>query len=101
MSSQPASVGPHRATCGEGPSPTPPSPVSLWWTRCSSLCSVSRHRYWDQEVKRAQKDAQEPSLMKAIIKCHWKSYLIWGMFTFLEVKDFHTVCCFLVYVSKY
>uniref|UniRef100_A0A8B9Y2N4 Multidrug resistance-associated protein 4-like n=1 Tax=Bos mutus grunniens TaxID=30521 RepID=A0A8B9Y2N4_BOSMU len=47
--------------------------------------------YWDQEVKRAQKDAQEPSLMKAVIKCYWKSYLIWGMFTFLEVKDFHTV----------
>ncbi|XP_065758078.1 ATP-binding cassette sub-family C member 4-like [Muntiacus reevesi] len=40
--------------------------------------------YWDQEVKRAQKDAQEPSLMKAIIKCYWKSYLIWGLFTFLE-----------------
>ncbi|XP_059740473.1 ATP-binding cassette sub-family C member 4-like isoform X2 [Bos taurus] len=40
--------------------------------------------YWDQEVKRAQKDAQEPSLVKAIIKCYWKSYFIWGMFTFLE-----------------
>ncbi|XP_060989040.1 ATP-binding cassette sub-family C member 4-like [Dama dama] len=40
--------------------------------------------YWDQEVKRAQKDAQEPSLMKAIVKCYWKSYLIWGVFTFLE-----------------
>ncbi|KAI4538922.1 hypothetical protein MG293_011189 [Ovis ammon polii] len=40
--------------------------------------------HWDQEVKRAQKDAQEPSLMKAIVKCYWKSYLIWGMFTFLE-----------------
>ncbi|XP_065758084.1 ATP-binding cassette sub-family C member 4-like [Muntiacus reevesi] len=40
--------------------------------------------YWDQEVKRPQKDAQEPSLMKAIVKCYWKSYLIWGVFTFLE-----------------
>ncbi|KAF4008061.1 hypothetical protein G4228_019617 [Cervus hanglu yarkandensis] len=40
--------------------------------------------YWDQEVKRVQKDTQEPSLMKAIIKCYWKSYLIWGVFTFLE-----------------
>ncbi|XP_060989038.1 ATP-binding cassette sub-family C member 4-like isoform X3 [Dama dama] len=40
--------------------------------------------YWDQEVKRAQKDTQEPSLTKAIVKCYWKSYLIWGMFTFLE-----------------
>ncbi|KAB0338396.1 hypothetical protein FD754_024614 [Muntiacus muntjak] len=57
--------------------------------------------YWDQEVKRTQKDAQEPSLMKAIIKCYWKSYLIWGMFTFLEVKEFHTVHCFLVYVSQH
>uniref|UniRef100_A0A8B9Y7U3 Uncharacterized protein n=1 Tax=Bos mutus grunniens TaxID=30521 RepID=A0A8B9Y7U3_BOSMU len=57
--------------------------------------------YWDQEVKRAQKDAQEPSLVKAIVKCYWKSYLIWGMFTFVEVKDFHTVSCFLVYVSLY
>ncbi|CAN0562585.1 unnamed protein product [Rangifer tarandus platyrhynchus] len=40
--------------------------------------------YWDQEVKRAQKDTEEPSLMKAIVKCYWKSYLIWGLFTFLE-----------------
>ncbi|KAB0372888.1 hypothetical protein FD755_015641 [Muntiacus reevesi] len=41
--------------------------------------------YWDQEVKRAQKDAEEPCLMKAIVKCYWKSYLIWGMFAFLEM----------------
>ncbi|XP_027391369.1 multidrug resistance-associated protein 4-like isoform X1 [Bos indicus x Bos taurus] len=40
--------------------------------------------YWDQEVLRAQKDAREPSLMKAIIKCYGKSYLVWGMLTFLE-----------------
>ncbi|KAI4581553.1 hypothetical protein MJG53_009996 [Ovis ammon polii x Ovis aries] len=40
--------------------------------------------YWDQEVSRAQKDAQEPSLMKAIIKCYGKSYLVWGILTFLE-----------------
>ena len=39
--------------------------------------------------------------MKAIIKCYGKSYLIWGVFTFLEVKEFHTVHCFLVYVSQY
>ncbi|KAB0372890.1 hypothetical protein FD755_015643, partial [Muntiacus reevesi] len=47
--------------------------------------------YWDQEVKRAQKDAQEPSLMKAIVKCYWKSYLIWGMFAFLELSSVHCV----------
>ncbi|XP_060250604.1 ATP-binding cassette sub-family C member 4-like isoform X15 [Ovis aries] len=40
--------------------------------------------YWDQEVLRAQQDAREPSLTKAIIKCYGKSYLVWGMLTFLE-----------------
>ncbi|OWK00901.1 hypothetical protein Celaphus_00016730, partial [Cervus elaphus hippelaphus] len=40
--------------------------------------------YWDQEVLRAQKDAREPSLVKAIVKCYGKSYLVWGMLTFLE-----------------
>ena len=90
-----------RAPCSAGSSPTPPGPYPLWWTRCSSLCSVSHRRHWDQEVKRAQKDAQEPSLIKAIIKCYWKSYLIWGMFMFLEVKNFYTVHHFLVYEYQY
>ncbi|XP_042110943.1 ATP-binding cassette sub-family C member 4-like isoform X2 [Ovis aries] len=40
--------------------------------------------YWDQEVLRAEKDAREPSLMKAILKCHWKSYLVLGFFILLE-----------------
>uniref|UniRef100_A0A4W2HNP1 Uncharacterized protein n=1 Tax=Bos indicus x Bos taurus TaxID=30522 RepID=A0A4W2HNP1_BOBOX len=33
--------------------------------------------YWDQEVLRTQRDSQEPSLMKAIVKCYGKSYLVW------------------------
>ena len=37
---------------------------------------------------RAQKDAREPSLMRAIIKCYGKSYLVLGMLTCLEVKAF-------------
>ena len=68
--------------------PLHPTPIPRWWTCCSLLCFVSYHRYWDQEVKRAEKDAREPSLMKAIIKCYWKSYVVWGIFTFLEVKTF-------------
>uniref|UniRef100_A0A8B9YA27 Multidrug resistance-associated protein 4 n=1 Tax=Bos mutus grunniens TaxID=30521 RepID=A0A8B9YA27_BOSMU len=40
--------------------------------------------YWDQEVKRAEKDAREPSLMKAIIKCYWKSYLPFAIFKLFE-----------------
>ena len=39
-------------------------------------------------MKRSEKDAREPSLTKAIIKCYWKSYVVWGIFTFLEVKTF-------------
>ncbi|XP_047408548.1 ATP-binding cassette sub-family C member 4 isoform X2 [Sciurus carolinensis] len=40
--------------------------------------------YWDKEVLRAEKDAQKPSLTKAIIKCYWKSYVILGLFTLIE-----------------
>ncbi|ELR60167.1 hypothetical protein M91_15085, partial [Bos mutus] len=40
--------------------------------------------YWDQEVLRAKTHKQEPSLMKAIVKCYWKSCLVLGIFTFLE-----------------
>ncbi|XP_037656315.1 multidrug resistance-associated protein 4 isoform X2 [Choloepus didactylus] len=40
--------------------------------------------YWDKEVLRAKKDAQKPSLTKAIIKCYWKSYLVLGIFTLIE-----------------
>ena len=72
----------------------PPSPF-LPEQGYSLLCFVSHHRYWDQEVKRAEKDAQEPSLTKAITKCYWKSYLIWGIFIFLEVKSF--TCCALLF----
>ncbi|XP_060988980.1 ATP-binding cassette sub-family C member 4-like isoform X2 [Dama dama] len=40
--------------------------------------------YWDQEVLRAKTHKQEASLMKAIIKCYWKSCLVLGILTFLE-----------------
>uniref|UniRef100_A0A4W2CTZ2 Multidrug resistance-associated protein 4 n=1 Tax=Bos indicus x Bos taurus TaxID=30522 RepID=A0A4W2CTZ2_BOBOX len=43
--------------------------------------------YWDREVLRAKKDAQEPSLMRAIVKCYWKFYFVLGLLTFLEVKE--------------
>nr|XP_020747155.1 multidrug resistance-associated protein 4-like [Odocoileus virginianus texanus] len=40
--------------------------------------------YWNREVLRAKKDAGEPSLMKAIVKCYWKFYFVLGLLTFLE-----------------
>ncbi|KAI4565332.1 hypothetical protein MJT46_009675 [Ovis ammon polii x Ovis aries] len=61
--------------------------------------------YWDQEVSRAQQDAREPSLTKAIIKCYGKSYLVWGMLTFLEEGTRVIQAIFLgkmiSYVEKY
>ncbi|XP_061290370.1 ATP-binding cassette sub-family C member 4-like isoform X3 [Bos javanicus] len=50
----------------------------------SQLLGEELQGYWDQEVLRAQKDEQKPSLMKAIVKCYGKSYLVLGMLTFLE-----------------
>uniref|UniRef100_A0A8D0YX13 Cystic fibrosis transmembrane conductance regulator n=1 Tax=Sus scrofa TaxID=9823 RepID=A0A8D0YX13_PIG len=55
--------------------------VTCWWR---GLFLVSYNQYWDQEVSRAEKDSREPSLIKAIIKCYWKPYLVLGIFTFLE-----------------
>lgn len=51
---------------------------------CFSPC-----RYWDKEIQKAEKsDARKPSLTKAIIKCYWKSYLVLGIFTLIEVTAF-------------
>lgn len=55
---------------------------------CSSPPFVSHCRYWDKEVLRAERDSRKPSLTKAIIKCYWKSYLVLGIFTLIEVKTF-------------
>ncbi|CAI9178841.1 unnamed protein product [Rangifer tarandus platyrhynchus] len=56
--------------------PNPPQKANV----CSRLFSW----YGDQEVLRAKTHKWEPSLMKAIVKCYWKSCLVLGIFTFLE-----------------
>ena len=89
--------GSRRALCSAGPSSTPPAPILP--ERGSSLCFVSHHRYWDREVLRTKKDAREPSLMKAIIKCYWKFYFGLGLLTFLEVKAF-PYCALLLSVCR-
>nr|XP_020639200.1 multidrug resistance-associated protein 4 isoform X1 [Pogona vitticeps] len=40
--------------------------------------------FWDKEVQKAKKEARTPHLTKAIILCYWKSYLLLGLFTFIE-----------------
>jgi len=44
-------------------------------------------RYWDKEVQKAKKRGKTPHLTKAIILCYWKSYLVLGIFTMIEVSD--------------
>ena len=44
-------------------------------------------------MKRAEKDAREPSLTKAIIKCYWKSYVPFAIFKLFEVKLLYTLHC--------
>ena len=68
--------------------PPRPSPAFPVVDTCCLLRFVSHRRYWDQEVLRAEKDAREPSLTKAIIKCYWKSYLPFAIFKLFEVKAF-------------
>ncbi|CAL9690131.1 unnamed protein product [Knipowitschia caucasica] len=40
--------------------------------------------HWDQEVKQAAKDLHSPSLGKAMIHCFWKSYVLIGIYIFIE-----------------
>uniref|UniRef100_A0A3P9LA07 Multidrug resistance-associated protein 4 n=1 Tax=Oryzias latipes TaxID=8090 RepID=A0A3P9LA07_ORYLA len=41
-------------------------------------------RYWTQEVQQAKKKLQPPKFSKALIQCYWKSYLLIGVYIFLE-----------------
>uniref|UniRef100_A0A3P9HVL2 Multidrug resistance-associated protein 4 n=1 Tax=Oryzias latipes TaxID=8090 RepID=A0A3P9HVL2_ORYLA len=41
-------------------------------------------RYWIQEVQQAKKKLQPPKLSKALIQCYWKSYILIGVYIFLE-----------------
>ncbi|XP_076603001.1 ATP-binding cassette sub-family C member 4-like [Chaetodon auriga] len=40
--------------------------------------------YWDREVQQAAKDLRPPSLTKAIVQCYWRSYLLIGIYVFIE-----------------
>ncbi|XP_065757968.1 ATP-binding cassette sub-family C member 4-like [Muntiacus reevesi] len=51
---------------------------------CSQHVGEELQGYWNQEVERAEKNGQKPSLKKAIIKCYWKSYLLSAIFVFSE-----------------
>uniref|UniRef100_A0A8D1HDG4 ABC transmembrane type-1 domain-containing protein n=1 Tax=Sus scrofa TaxID=9823 RepID=A0A8D1HDG4_PIG len=53
--------------------------------------------YWDGEVSRADKDTQEPSLMKAIIKCYWKPYLAWGILIIVQPVLLGKIISYLEY----
>lgn len=48
-------------------------------------------RYWNREVKLAAKDLRKPKLTKVLIQCYWRSYLLIGIYIFIEVQCSHTV----------
>ncbi|CAK6954010.1 ATP-binding cassette sub-family C member 4-like [Scomber scombrus] len=40
--------------------------------------------YWNREVKLAAKDLRKPKLTKVLIQCYWRSYLLIGIYIFIE-----------------
>ncbi|KAE8625965.1 hypothetical protein XENTR_v10006453 [Xenopus tropicalis] len=40
--------------------------------------------YWEKELQKAQNEGRKPRLTKAIIRCHWKTFSVLGLFTFFE-----------------
>ena len=64
-------------------------------------CAFAHHRYWKQEVDRAEENGEKPSLKKAIIKCYWKSCLLSSIFIFFEVKAFINSALLSLYMGQY
>ena len=71
------------------------------YDRAVLYCAFSYHRYWKQEVERAEKSGWKPSLGKAIIKCYWKSCLLSAIFIFFEVKTLIYSALLSLYVGQY
>lgn len=56
------------------------------WPEFIQLCFMLFNRYWKQEVQQAAKDLCAPKLSRVLIQCYWKSYLLIGIYIFIEVK---------------
>ncbi|KAL2081656.1 hypothetical protein ACEWY4_023509 [Coilia grayii] len=41
-------------------------------------------KLWDKEVQQAAKDFRSPKLSKVLIQCYWRSYAVFGVYTFIE-----------------
>ncbi|XP_040004307.1 multidrug resistance-associated protein 4-like isoform X3 [Xiphias gladius] len=40
--------------------------------------------YWNQEIQQAAKEMRPPKLTKALVQCYWRSYLLIGIYIFIE-----------------
>ncbi|XP_029980719.1 multidrug resistance-associated protein 4-like isoform X2 [Sphaeramia orbicularis] len=40
--------------------------------------------YWNKELQQAAKGLRPPNLSKALVKCYWRSYLLIGLYIFVE-----------------
>lgn len=81
---RPASVV--RARLPLCPTLSPLVDTLLWFTVLSFIGGTGIRK------KQSPEGCTEPSLTKAIVKCYWKSCLVLGIFTFLEVKIFGMLC---------
>lgn len=50
------------------------------------MWGLSFQRYWDREVQQAAKDLRPPKLTKVLVQCYWRSYLLIGIYIFIEVQ---------------
>ncbi|XP_040004306.1 multidrug resistance-associated protein 4-like isoform X2 [Xiphias gladius] len=41
-------------------------------------------QYWNQEIQQAAKEMRPPKLTKALVQCYWRSYLLIGIYIFIE-----------------
>lgn len=56
---------------------------------CESVCgltvTVVCHRLWDQEVRKATKELRKPNLVRVLMQCYGRPYIVAGLFAFLLV----------------
>uniref|UniRef100_A0A8D3CPM7 Cystic fibrosis transmembrane conductance regulator n=1 Tax=Scophthalmus maximus TaxID=52904 RepID=A0A8D3CPM7_SCOMX len=50
----------------------------------SETLGLEMQRFWDVEVKEAAREMRTPRLMRVIVSCHGKTYMLWGLVTLAE-----------------
>lgn len=56
-------------------------------------------RLWDKEVRQAAKDFRSPKLGKVLIQCYWRAYVVFGVYTFIEVRAITLIRLYQMIIS--